>query len=152
MEGTKKKVSCRLGISRLVLVNRTGDLHVQKPAANILNMQLCTTDSGWSCLLGFADAENLLILKENTLMSYRRLCNMLNMYRCWSRMACIAGHGNEPSGSVKGTEILDQSFGPYVFTKAQAQAQDPCGYRRSGHSFYKFSPTSSHRGHAKRQS
>jgi hypothetical protein len=35
-------------------------------------------------------------------------------------MACTAGHGNEPWGSVKGTEILDQSFGPYVFTKDAA--------------------------------
>ena len=55
--------SCDLGISRLVIGNRTNDLHVRKAAADILNMQLCTTHSGCPLFLVFADAENL-ILKE----------------------------------------------------------------------------------------
>ena len=45
---------------------------------------------------------------------------MLNLYGTWSGMACTAGQDNEPSGSLKRTEILDQSFGPYVFKKDAA--------------------------------
>ena len=36
-----KRIYFRLGISRLVIGNRTVDLHLQKAAANILNKQLC---------------------------------------------------------------------------------------------------------------
>jgi hypothetical protein len=46
------QISCRLGISRLVIGNRTEVLHVRKSAANILNKQLCTTEGGLSNLLG----------------------------------------------------------------------------------------------------
>jgi hypothetical protein len=45
-----KRISCRLGLSRLVIGNRTEVLHVQKRDANILNKQLCKpTAGGHSC-------------------------------------------------------------------------------------------------------
>ena len=59
-----KRISCRLGISRLVIRNRTVVLHVQKAAANILYNQLCKlTAVGPSCWR-FVHAENIIFLKE----------------------------------------------------------------------------------------
>jgi len=45
---------------------------------------------------------------------------VLNVYGRWNRMACTAGHSNEPSGFVKVMEILDQSFGCCVLKKYPA--------------------------------
>ena len=59
-----KENSCRIGISRLLLGNRTDELHVETAATNILNKLLCTTKSRCSFVLGFSDAENFIILKE----------------------------------------------------------------------------------------
>jgi hypothetical protein len=60
-----------------VIGNRTNNLHVQKAAAIILNMQLCTTHSGCPLFLVFADAENLILKEKKTLMCYRPLCRVL---------------------------------------------------------------------------
>jgi hypothetical protein len=64
--------------------------------------------------------ENILFLKEKTLMYYRTLCNVLKLYGSWSRMACTVGNNNETYGSVEATEILDQNFGSIILKKNAA--------------------------------
>ena len=58
-----KRISFRLGISRLVIRNRT-EVHSQKTAANILNTQLCKPTVGGHSCCWFDEAENILYLKE----------------------------------------------------------------------------------------
>jgi len=109
-----KRISCLLGISRLVIGNRTNDLHVQKAAANILNMQLGITHSGCPLFLVFADAENLILKEKKNSNVLQAVVQCVKIYGWWSRMVCTAEHGNETSSSVKSMEILDQSFSTYV--------------------------------------
>jgi hypothetical protein len=115
-----KRISYRLGISLLVIGDRTEVHHVQKAAANILNKQLCKpSERGPSCW-GFDDVDNILFLKEKTLMYYRTLCNVLKLYGRWSGMSCTVGNNNETYGSIEATEILDQNFVSIVLKKDAA--------------------------------
>jgi len=91
-----KRISCRLSISRLVIRNRTDDLHTQKPI-HVLNKQLCTAER-LVLLVGSSPMLKIFSFqKKNTLICYRTLCNMLNFYGNWIRIDCTSGHGNEPS-------------------------------------------------------
>jgi hypothetical protein len=71
-----KRISCRLGMSRLVIRNQTDDLHTQKPI-HVLNMQPCTTER-LVLLVGSSPTLEIFSLKKNTLICYRTLLNILN--------------------------------------------------------------------------
>jgi hypothetical protein len=71
-----KRIFCRLGISHLVIGNRTDDLYVHKPAANILNKQLCTTDNGWSFLLAVRRCWKFSHFKRKTLQCLTGCCTL----------------------------------------------------------------------------
>ena len=76
------------GIVPFEIVNGNNDLQLQKTASNTLNKQ---STVGASKSGEFADAGNF--------------------YGSSSRITCTSGHGNGPSVSIKGKEILDQVFG-----------------------------------------
>ena len=71
-----KRISCRLGMSRLVIGNRTDVLHVRKTASSILNKQLCTTDSGWSYLLGVRRCWKFSHFERKTLQYVTGFCTL----------------------------------------------------------------------------
>jgi len=73
-----KQISYRLGISRLAIGNRTQVLHVQNAAVNILNKQLCTTESGWPFVLGVRQCWKY-IFKSKRLRYVTGRCAM-----CWT--------------------------------------------------------------------
>ena len=67
-------------------------LHVQKAAASILNKQLCKPTALALLVGGSAMLKIFSFYKINTLIYYRTLCSVLNLYGIWSRMACTLGN------------------------------------------------------------
>jgi len=72
-------------------------LHALLTLANILNKQLHTADKGWSSGLGMGEE---LTAHRKISTCYQMLHSALEMARCFQ-------HGNDPSGFIKGGELLD---------------------------------------------